>query len=360
MRFILLALVTLLISCGSPSSTSKSASISDTLYHCQYAKRFKLFRNGDTTLLQVLNPWQGAKDITMEYRFTTPFKRIVCMSSSHVAFLDAVGGFDNIIGASGLKFIFNPLVKTSQIVDVGYDNNLNYEAIVALKPDVVLVYEVSGEGSTAIAKLRQLGVPVIYIADYLENSPLGRAEWIVAFGALIGKEVQAAEFFEDIANSYNATKSKVQTANSIENSPKIMLNSPYRDVWYVPGDRSYIVKLINDAGGRYLAAGVDDDISRPISTEVAYQLMNQADLWLNPSQAQTLDEVIQANHRFAKLPVVSQGRVYNNNARGTEDGGSDFWESGSVRADLVLMDLAKICHPLLFPEHEFYYFHCLK
>lgn len=333
----------------------------DTLYHNQYAERFEILGSGDSILLRVHNPWQGASGVSMDYWFPKMGERaprIICMSSSHVAYLDALGATDNIVGASGINYMTNKKLHLAETPDIGYDNSLNYEIIVALKPDYLFVYEVSGENSSITQKLVQLGIPVIYIADYLEQTPLARSEWIIAFGAIMGRSKEAQEIFNDIAMSYETIKAKVDSTGGAR--PKIMLNAPYRDIWYVPGDRSYIVQLINDAGGDYMAKGVDNDISRPISSEIAYEMVSKADIWLNPGTTTTLREVKVANPRFSALDVVSQGEIYNNNARSTPQGGSDFWESGTLRADIVLQDLVMICHPKLFPNKKLYYFHRLK
>lgn len=363
-----------LASCG--GSADKAAhNDSDTLrplYETRYARRFALLTDDRGPVLRVMNPWQGADSVVYDYRLVAdtaaalhageirwPIRSAICMSSTHVAFLDAVGHVDAVKGVSGLDFISNPAVHATGVRDVGYDNNLNYETIVALRPDVVFIYGLTGE-NTAVAKLEQLGVPVIYIADYLENDPLGRAEWIVPFGLLTGDMDTAVSGFMHTEHEYKSLGELVAASAGAEARPKVMLNAPYKDVWYLPGDRSYIVRLLEDAGGDYLGKGEDSDVSRPVSAEKALLLMAEADFWLNPGMARDMAGLKADNRRFATLPVVQRGKVYNNNARLTPMGGSDFWESGAVRPDIVLADMASILHPELLPEHELYYFRKLE
>lgn len=360
-----------LASCGhSGQQAHNSGDTLRPLYEARYAQRFELLTDDRGPVLRVRNPWQGADSVAYDYRLVAdtaavlqpgeirwPIRSAVCMSSTHVAFLDAVGQVGIVTGVSGLDFITNPAVHTAGVKDVGYDNNLNYEMVVALKPDVVFIYGVTGE-SAAVAKLRQLGIPVVYIADYLENDPLGRAEWIVPFGSLTGRMDEAVAQFMHTENEYNALGEMV--ASHVGERPKVMLNSPYRDVWYLPGDRSYMVQLLNDAGGDYLGKGDDSDKSRPVSAEQALVLMAGADYWLGPGMARDMAQLKADNRRFATLPVVRRGQVYNNNARITPMGGSDFWESGAVRPDVVLADMVRILHPELAPEHELYYFRRLE
>ena len=139
-----------------------------------------------------------------------------------------------------------------------------------------------------------------------------------------------------------------------------MLNAPWRDVWFVPGDSSYMVKLIEDAAGDYICKGVQNNQSRPLSSEVAYIKCSESDIWMNPNMVLSLDELKTMNPKFADLNVVKEGRVYNNNARITDGGGSDFWESGTVNPHIILKDIIKIMHPEVLPEHDFYYFQKLK
>lgn len=362
-------------SCG--GSADKAAhNDSDTLrplYEARYARRFALLTDDRGPVLRVMNPWQGADSVVYDYRLVAdtssvalqageirwPVRSAVCMSSTHVAFLDAVGHVDAVKGVSGLDFISNPAVHAAGVRDVGYDNNLNYETIVALRPDVVFIYGLTGENG-AVAKLEQLGVPVVYIADYLENDPLGRAEWIVPFGLLTGDMDAAVSGFMHTENEYKTVGELVAASVDAGNRPKVMLNAPFKDVWYLPGDRIYIVRLLDDAGADYLGKGEDSDVSRPVSAEKALLLMAEADFWLNPGMARDMAQLKADNRRFATLSVVRRGKVYNNNARLTPMGGSDFWESGAVRPDVVLADMVGILYPELLPEHELYYFRKLE
>jgi iron complex transport system substrate-binding protein len=106
-----------------------------------------------------------------------------------------------------------------------------------------------------------------------------------------------------------------------------------------------MVQLIRDAGGEYLFREIEGADSRPIDIEEAFWAMQQADYWLNTNHYSSLAELVADNPRFVSTPPVRTGRVYNNNARMTPAGGSDFWESAVVRPDIVLRDLIEILHP---------------
>ena len=111
----------------------------------------------------------------------------------------------------------------------------------------------------------------------------------------------------------------------------------------MPSDDSYMVQLVEDAGGEYIYKGNNPSGgSRGIGLEEALLLVDKADIWLNVGQCMSLDELRSVAPHFANTAVVRRGDVYNNNRRRSPSGGSDFWESAIVRPDVVLSDLAKI------------------
>ena len=363
--------------CGGGRHAAFSTDGLDTLYAPRHASGFVIYEVGKSALLSIRDPWQGAQGVEMQFfishdgekapegfagtSINAPLQSVVCMSSSYIAMLNALGETDAITGVSGARYVSNERIRErydrGEVRDVGYDAYMNYELLAAMHPDLVMIYGISGENSQMTGKLDELGIKYIYIGDYVEQSPLGKAEWMVAFGELFGQREQAEELFGDICERYDRVRETVQAYTE---KPVVMLNAPYRDTWYAPGDRSYMVRLIEDAGGAYACAGEDTDASRPISGESAYIFAMKSDIWLNPGQATTLDEVRSLNPKFADIPAVLGGSVYNCNARTTPDGGSDFWESGAVRPDIVLADMAAIFHPELFPGRELYYFRQMK
>lgn len=348
----------------------------DTLCMPDYASGFEMYRYDSSTLLRIVNPWQGADSVS-QWVFLSrddekppkgfagetidvPVRRIVCMSSSYVAFLEALGADSTICAISGTGYIWSDKVRNriagGEIAEAGFDNSLNFEKLVALKPDVVFLYGLTGKNAVT-DKLHELGLKTVYIGDYVENNPLGRAEWITVFGEFTGRRELASTLFDSISNEYNRAKALV---SGVEKRPEVILNAPWQDSWFVPGDRSYMVRLLEDAGGNYACRGVDSDQSRPISTETAFVAASQSDFWLSPGTATSLAELNAMNPRFGSIPPVRNGNVYNNNARTTPEGGSDFWESGSAYPDRTLKDLIHILHPELLPDRTLYYFRHLQ
>lgn len=328
------------------------------VYTPRYASGFDIRGNGHNgdLLITIRNPWQGATDVTQHLMLLppesqvpegfggavvrTPVRRVVCMSSTYIAMFDALGAVELVKGVSGIRFITNDYIRTHRdsVVDVGYDTNLDFERLAAIRPDIVLMYGITGDNTQMSAKLRELGIPYIYIGDYVEESPLGKAEWLMVVAALTDRHERGEELFNGVAERYNALKAEAASTSS---RPKVMFNVPYRDTWFMPSRRSYMVRLVEDAGGEYIYPQNDGTSSEPVDSEQAYMLARGADIWLNVEYA-TLDELRRHHPKFADVKAVREGRVWNCNRRRTPTGGSDFWESGIVRPDRVLGDLVAV------------------
>lgn len=253
-----------------------------------------------------------------------------------------------------MGYISDPYVRSHEdsIVDVGYDPELDLEAIVGLHPDVVLGYSTSAVEPTYAARLESMGIKVLMLYDYLEEHPVARAEYIRLYGAMVGKCAEADSLFSVIADRY---ESIAETVSTVEKSG-VLMNLPYAGVWYVPGRDNYMSRLISDAGA-YVVGSQAGTESSTISLEKALELSGEAKLWLNPGWSTTRSEIAAAHPIIAEFPLLKSGAIFNNIKRTTPDGGNDFWESGSVRPDLVLLDLVKMIHPeLSAPDDSLEYY----
>ena len=371
-----LILLLVLTFTGCHDKSSKLADFNRTAYTPEYASGFNI-KGADSrksVLVTVTNPWQGADSITTclfiardgeaaPEDFTGQVLngnagRIVCMSSTHIAMLDAIGETGRVVGVSGIDYISNPDIQARRdsVGDVGYEGNINYELLLSLDPDLVLLYGVNGASSME-GKLKELNIPFMYVGDYLEESPLGKAEWLVLAAELCDLRAAGADTLQRIARDYQALKAHPAPDAP---RPKVMLNTPYRDTWFMPARNSYMVRLLEDAGARYVFEENTATQTLPIDIEQAYYLTSKSDFWLNVSGCNTLDEVRRQNPRLADTPPVREGRVYDNNRRRNATGGSDFWESGVLRPDRVLADLVHIFHPELSETDELYYYRQLE
>ncbi len=242
----------------------------------------------------------------------------------------------------------------SAIADVGYDAAPDYEKIVALRPEVVLTYAVSGAKSPFETKLEQLGIKVFTVNEHLERHPLARAAYIRLFGALTGQMAAADTILTEVKENYNTIAKDI--ANRHVPPRKVLLNIPYNDQWFVPSTENYLSAMISDAGGIVLGSESGKSASSVMSVEKAYSLSKEADCWLNVGWCHTREDLLGVNPIFKdmlgniernaqELGYGSYPVVWNDNKRVNPKGGNDIWQSGVARPDLVLRDLATILHP---------------
>lgn len=305
------------------------------------------FRLTDSTAVTI-SPYDGREDTL---RFDRPLRRIVCMSTSYVGYLDALGCDSLVCAVSGVPYVSQPRVR-ARAAEAGYEAALDYETLLSLRPDVVLTYAVSGLEPAYVLKLRELGIKVFILYEHLESLPLGRAEYVRLFGALTDRRPQAEGVFDAIAERYG----RIAAAAAAAPVRRVLLNIPYGDAWYIPGADSYLSRLIRDAGGEVLGALPGRSDSRIVTVETAYALSRDADAWLHTGWCTTRAQLRAAHPLFSAFPVLDDGLVYDNTRRTTPAGGNDYWESGALRADLILEDLVTILHPECHRADSLHYY----
>jgi iron complex transport system substrate-binding protein len=373
-NYLIIAIV-IVVACHSNTGTRKVHEINTSQSGIKYARRFDLQKKDGYELLTIKNPWQGAVNINQFYYLVqegasmpiaadltkiikVPVKSIICMSMTHLSMISALQEEETIKGISGTDFVYDKdildLIANRRILDVGYEDNLNKEMVIQISPDLVMAYGIGSESTSYISKLKELGIKVLFNADYLETDPLGKAEWIKVFGALFNKEKEADSVFTSLSEEYNNLKSYIN--NNIKTKPTVFLGLPWKDTWFISPDNSYISRLISDGGGEYIWKDVESEISMPFGIENVYIRALKADYWLNASSVNSRDEIISMDNRLQELPSYKKGNIFNNNKRVTKNGGNDYWESGSIHPQVILKDIAMILHPELFPGYEFFYY----
>jgi iron complex transport system substrate-binding protein len=242
-------------------------------------------------------------------------------------------------------------IDAGLVTDLGIDKGLNLERLAVLQPDVVMGYTMSSDFGQ-FSKVEALGIPVVINAEYLEQHPLGRAEWIKFMALFFGREQQADSVFSVIESNY---LSAVAALKDDSRRPTVLSGIVYGDAWFLPGGQNYAAKLLRDAGCRYLWQDTDNHGYLELSFESVYEKANDADLWIGTGTFGSLDEIAAADSRYARFNAFAKKQVYNYDARKGAKGGNEFLELGYLRPDLILMDLVKISHPALLPEHDLFF-----
>ncbi|MBS1486486.1 MAG: ABC transporter substrate-binding protein [Bacteroidetes bacterium] len=287
---------------------------------------------------------------------SVPLTSVVCTSTTHIPLLDYLGETEKLIGFPTTDYISSEKMRqridAGKVTDLGIDKGMDIEKLVMLKPSLVMGYTMTSDLGQ-LKKINQLGIPVVINAEYLEEHPLGRAEWIKFMAVFFDKEKMADSIFNAIEKEYLSTKDLM--ANQT-NKPTVLSGVMYGDAWFMPGGKNYAAKLLADAGCHYLWNGTDDKGFLQISFESVYAKARNADLWIGASDYKTLDELVSADKRYALFNPFKNKTIYTYTARQGAKGGNGFLELGYLRPDLILKDLVKIAHPEMLTGYSLYFY----
>lgn len=342
----------------------------------EYADGFTVEYHGSYKYVRILEPWQGT-DETFEYLLVQrgtappegypgariieiPVETIVTMSTTYVTYLDMLGELDALVGIDSFLFVMNPgvreMIESGELEEIGSGPEVNVEILFDLDPDIIMAHSIGGEWDTH-PKLLEAGLAVAMNAEHMEQTPLGRFEWIKYVSLFFNEEESANELFTATEIRYNELAAKV---SEVEEKPTVLVNAPYQGVWWIPGGESFQARFIEDAGGAYIWAENDSPGALMLDIEAVYEQAADADIWINPGMWESLDEALAEDGRFGLFKAFQRGQVYNNNRIVNEYGGSSYWETGVANPHVVLADLIKIFHSELLPGHEFVYYYRLE
>lgn len=371
-HFILLLAALILSACGRGNKSEQwKQNAPSPSTEIKYAKGFRVSAVGNAKLVEVTYPFQGASS-GYSYLLVprgqkpparkegtrlifTPVERIVCTSTTHIPLLDHLGETDKLVGFPTTDYISSEKMRKrideGKVVDLGIDKGLNLERLAMLEPDMLMGYTMNRDYGQ-FRKIEDLGIPVVINAEYLEEHPLGRAEWIKFMALFFNKEKQADSVFSAVEENYHETRNAVQHRPEV---PTVLSGIVYGDAWFLPAGQNHAAKLFKDAGYRYLWEDTPGTGYLEISFETVYQKAHAADYWIGTGAYESLDAIKAADIRYTRFSAYQKKQVYHYDARKGAKGGNEFLELGYLRPDLVLMDLVKIAHPPLLPEHNLYF-----
>lgn len=343
-----------------------------------YATGFTIEEHEGFTVVTVTNPWQGATpDDELRYvlyrrgtalptgyddalAVAVPVHRVITMSTTFLPHLEQLGELDTLVGHDALAWVYSPDVRAraaaGQIVEVGSGSMVDVERVLELQPDIIFANSYGGEWDAQPA-LERAGLPVAISGDWVEQSPLGRAEWLLFTALFLDKLDEAQAIITGVAQEYESLR---QLAASAGNRPSVLINAPYQGTWSVAGGDSYAARLIRDAGGDYLWKEDHTVGAIFLDFESVFAQAADADVWINPGTWTSLNDGRAADSRFTRFQSFASGRVYNSNARVSAGGGIDYFESGAASPQVVLEDLIWVFHPELVPGYEPFYYQKLK
>jgi len=338
-----------------------------------FAQNFTLEYKEGYKLLTVTLPWSGATeslayalvptgttvadDLSGATVISTPIDSFVSLSTTYLTFLDQIDELSSIVAVDTADYTYNPDIslwaEAGAISSVGSGPSIDIERLLELAPDVIMTSASGFADYDTHPVLEQAGLPVVINSDYLEQDPLGRAEWGKFIAAFYDKEAEADVIFDAMVGRYE--EAKALAANQTE-KVTVFVNTAYEGTWYMPGADSYAAILLKDAGADYLWSDLEGYGAMPLDFEVVVERAKDADYWLNVGFATDLASLAAMDTRYAEFKAFQDGKVFNNNARITAMGGSDYYESGVANPDVVLLDLVSIFYPDLAAGHEFFYY----
>ena len=316
----------------------------------------------DYVLVQCGTPAPLAADFADGTQFIeVPTGDIITLSTTQLPALSQLGLLDHLVGVDSAFYISTTevvnAVADGQVTEVGFGAQINIELVLSLEPQIVMSYGYN-PATDAHPVLLDAGIFTALDASWRELSPLGRAEWLKFIALFYNREAAATEHYDAIVSEYTAARQLAASVTGLDR-PRVLTNSflGYADAWFIPGDDTYVGRLIRDAGGSLLLAEEGSTANQGLSFEFVYEGGLSADVWLVETfGVSTQAELLALDSRFGDFAAFQSGNVWNNNADENANGGNNYFEWGVTNPQLVLQDLVAIFHPDLLPEHEFSFY----
>lgn len=368
-----IAILTLLFSaCGGGGKVSSHLSGGDTL-PLHHAENLTLVQYTDYVVATLRNPWDTLKTLHTYILvprqsplpqnlpegtvIRTPLTNALVYSSVHCSLLHQLNALNRIGGVCDLKYIQLDAIqqahRNGRIADCGNSLNPDIEQIAALRPDAILLSPFENTGG--YGRVEKLGIPLVECADYMETSPLGRAEWMRFYGLLFGAEKQADSLFAEVDSCYQQLKFEAGLSSV---SLSVFCELKSSSAWYVPGGRSTIGRLMADACGRYVFADDRHSGSVPLSFETVFDKAGEADVWLfkyyRPTDSMTYADLQSEYAAYAGFKAFRTRSVYACNTAVVS-----FYEETPFRPDYLLADYIRMLHPELSGFGGLRYYHKL-
>ncbi len=297
----------------------------------KYATGFKLTETDTAVIVEVFKPYQCLC-------VKEPVRRIGTMSTVQVGFLYALDAIDCLAAVCNPELIYTP-VKGNEI-DLGDSMKPSAERTLQAGLDILLAVNYGQYDNLEAMRLEKLGVPLIFINEWQEHSPLARAEWIRVLGALTGRLREADSIFHKVETRYNALTASVNK-RSYSAAVSIMSGNNFRGTWYVPSGKNYLAYLFKDAGAVYPFYEDERETSIPLTVEETIHYFHDADVWVGAG-GNSLEELARIDEKHTWFKAYKNGRVYNWRKQRLPNGANNFWERGVVHPEEMLEDVIHI------------------
>lgn len=334
-----------------------------------YAKSLAIHKHEGYTVVTVSNPWPDAvKDFTYILKekngivpdslkkyteISVPLQSIVVTSTTNIPFLEMLGVEKSLVGFPHTDYISSEktraLIDAGSVKNVGQNEKLNIEQLIELSPELIVTFGIDNN-NPSIENLQKSGLKVLIQADWMEQSPLGKAEWLKLYGALFGKEKEADVLFENIVKEYNNALALVADKKP---TSSVLYGSMYQDQWFVAKGNSWVAQFMKDAKADYLWKDLEGTGSLGLSFENILDKAKTANFWIATGSFKSLSELEKANPHYSQFDAFTNKTIYTFEGKMGATGGTIFYELSPSRPDLVLKDYIKIFHPELLSDYAF-------
>ncbi len=340
----------------------------------KYASYFKIYKRDRYTLLvtflnaektdsAVYALFKGEKpELQSEiHGIQIPVQNVACLSSVFVGFLNRLEAISAIRAVDNMDFVSNQqlldLSAKGSIKELAKNGPLNIEQTLTCGVNVLFTNPTGDKKKDIDARLLGANITPVVCADYFENHPLGRAEWVKAMSLFFGKEEMADSLFAETERKYFALKASVDT---VSYKPTVFTELKTNDTWFVAGGKSSLAQFLADAGADYLWKDNGKVNVTALNMEQVIEKALNADYWINLHLSNMPSEILEKDKRYGEFKAFKTRNLFNNNRRLNLSGGNDYWETGLCNPDEILADLVNIFHPDLQPVKELKYYKQLK
>ncbi len=296
-------------------------------------------------------------DITI---IRTPIEKMVVTSTTHIPMLELLEKESSLVGFPNTQYISSAetrvLIEKGNIKELGKEESINTEILLELQPELVVGFSMSSNNKM-FENIKKAGIQVLLNGDWLEETPLGRAEWLKFFAALYDEDEMADSIFENIESTY---KQAMAIAKEATTRATILSGVQFKDVWNLPGGESFVAQFLKDANTDYLWADTKGKGSLSLSFETVFDKGQKAALWIAPGHYNSYAQLQETNEHYTQFEAFQKKKIYSFNNKKGKNGGVIYYELAPVQPHIVLKDIIKIAHPELLPNYTPYFLAQLK
>ena len=314
-------------------------------------------QGGESHPLPLGETREGSEEVTY---ITVPLTHSAVYSGVHGSIIDELGAADRIRAVCEVEYFTNEHIlqayREGKIANLGNSLAPDIEMLIDIHPDAILLSPFENSGGYGL--IETTDIPIVECADYMETSPLGRAEWMKFYGLLYGKAAEADSLFNEVEAAYNELKVSVERLTVSERAPRVICDLITGSTWYVPGGNSTSGRLIADAGGDYIFRTRSESGSLALAPETVFEESQDADVWFmkytNNAGDMTYEALAHESPLYAQMKAFKTKRVYGCNLSYVH-----FYNDLPYHPERHLKDMIRMFHPELLPDHQLKYYKAL-